>query len=226
MRRFNPQNSHRRSLVLFGLIGAMVLGLAACYPGGPEEIGDLGMILTFSSPSTDYSNLMTYAMEDTVIVLDTGSSSDPLDQQFNSTIIETLHANMAARGFTREMDPATNKPDVWLAVGAVKSEVWFYWYDWGYWGGYPGWGGYYPPYVGTGSFEQGSVLWQMLDLRDITDPTDPDAEPTAMWLGGINGALRSSTSANHDVIEAGINQAFEQSPYISAASKQRGQEVN
>jgi len=126
------------------------------------------------------------------------------------------------------MDPQNNKPDVWLAVGAVETTVWFQWYSWGYWGGYypPGWG-YYPPTTGVGSFQQGSVVWQMLDLRDVVPPIDNDTEPPLMWFAGINGALRSSNSATHGVITEGINKAFAQSSYISAApqSKSSGQEV-
>lgn len=227
MSRITRTNSPTWQFVLLGLTVALLLGLAACNPGGPESLDELGLVLTFHDPDLSYAGLHTYAMEDTVVGLGEG---DPIDIQFNPTILTALQDNMAARGFTREMDPANTKPDLWLAVGTVEATVWVQWYDWGYWGGYypPGWGGgYYPPYTGVASFQQGSVVWQMLDLRGVQLPIEQDTEPTAIWVGGINGAIKSSDVANHAAITNGIDQAFAQSAYIVATppSKHDGQEV-
>jgi hypothetical protein len=198
----------------------MVVGLAACYPGGPENLGDIGIVLTLKNPEGNFSGMMTYAMEDTVVELKKpdDDSSQPINPQFNPLILEELQTQMAKAGFAREMDPAANKPDVWLSVGAVESEVWLYWYSWGYYGGYPGWGGYYPPYVGATSFQQGTIVWQLHDLRGIDDPTDPDAKPPLNWVGSINGALQKNTSTTASDISSGIQQGFAQSPYITAQS--------
>lgn len=217
----------QKSLLLMGVIAAVLFSLPGCYPGGPETLDELGLVMTIRNPDLSFAGLMTYAMEDTVVGLGEG---DPIDIQFNPTILEALQDNMAARGFTREMDPQNNKPDLWLAVGTVESTVWFQWYDWGYWGGYypPGWGGgYYPPVTGVGSFQQGSVVWQILDLRDVQLPITDETKPPAMWLGGINGAIKSSDQANHAAITEGIGKAFAQSPYLIAAppANSKGQEV-
>ena len=103
------------------------------------------------------------------------------------------------------------------AGSEVESEVWVYWYSWGYWGGYPGWGWYYPPYLGSASFQQGTVVWQLHDLRGDDDPSDPEARPPLNWVGALNGALSSSASTTHSEIRSGIKQAFAQSPYITAS---------
>ncbi|MDX2475328.1 MAG: DUF4136 domain-containing protein [Candidatus Krumholzibacteria bacterium] len=230
MNNLLPRSPQWRRLVLIGLSAALALSLAACYPGGPEELDDIGLVVTFNSPDVNYAGLMTYSMEDTVAVLDVDdSSAEPLDTQFNPTILQALQDKMAARGFTREMNPENNKPDVWLAVGAVKSTTWFSWTSWGYWGGYypPSYGGGYYPSGGVANFEQGSIVWQALDLRDIADPTDPATPPPVMWRAGINGALSSSNSATHGKITEGITQGFSQSPYMIAAppTKQNSQGV-
>ncbi len=194
--------------------------LAGCYPGGPESFDDIGLVLTFKNPDTDFTGLRTYAMADTVVVLDAdNNSATPLDRQFNPTILSALQTNMASHGFTR-VSPDSAAPDLWLAVGAVQSEVWISWQSWGYWGGYypPGWGGgYYPPQTGVASFDQGSIVWQLLDVRGF-DPANPTSTPQVIWLGGINGAIRSSNATNHGAIENGIDQGFAQSPYITAAA--------
>lgn len=204
--------------ILVALVVALVLGLAACYPGGPENLGELGIVLTLKNPEANFAGMMTYAMEDTVAVLvkPGDDSSMPIDPRFNPVILDELQAQMAKAGFTREMNPANTQPDVWLSVGAVESEVWVYWYSWGYWGGYPGWGGYYPPYVGSASFQQGTVVWQLHDLRGIEDPTDPDSKPPLNWIGSINGALENSAPTTEADIRDGIRQGFLQSSYIAA----------
>ena len=208
----------RKAGILAALVAALVLGLAACYPGGPESLGELGIVLTLKNPEGNFAGMMTYAMEDTVAELEKpgDDSSEPIETRFNPIILDELQTQMANAGFTREMDPATNTPDVWLSVGAVESEVWVYWYSWGYWGGYPGWGGYYPPYVGSASFQQGTLIWQLHDLRGIDDPQDPEAKPPLNWIGSINGALDSKASTTEAGIRDGIRQGFAQSSYIAA----------
>jgi hypothetical protein len=217
------RNYRRPSGILAGLALALILGLAACYPGGPENLGDIGVVVTFKNPQGNFSGLVTYAMEDTVVALldPNDSSSQPIDPRFNPAILDEIQTQLANAGFTRiaDPDPGANKPDVWISVGAVETETWVYWYSWGYWGGYPGWGGYYPPYVGTASFQQGTLIWQMHDLRDVEDPTDPGAEPLLNWIGALNGAIQNTTT--EATIRNGIKQAFSQSPYIAAQSAKR-----
>ncbi len=218
MKQISRRIERRKAGILVALVAALILGLAACYPGGPESLDELGIVMTLKNPNGNFSGMMTYAMEDTVAILvkPGDDSSIPIDPQYNPIILDELQVQMANAGFTREMDPAANKPDVWLSVGAVESEVWLYWYSWGYYGGYPGWGWYYPPYVGTASFQQGTVVWQLHDLREIDDPDDPEANPSLNWVASINGALEYTNSTTASGIRSGIQQGFEQSPYIVA----------
>ena len=111
----------QRAGFLAALVVALVLGLAACYPGGPENLDDLGVVMTFKNPEGDFTDLMTYAMEDTVVELlkEGDESSGALNPLFNPIILEELQTQMANAGFAREMDPDSNKPEVWLSVGAV-----------------------------------------------------------------------------------------------------------
>jgi len=213
VRRFD----RRRTGILASLVVALILGLAACYPGGPENLGELGIVLTLKNPEGDFSGLVTYGMEDVVAELKKpgDDSSTPINPAFNDIILDELQAQMKNAGFTREMDPENNKPNVWLSVGAVETEVWLYYYSWPYYG-YPGWGWYYPPYVGTTSFQQGTIVWQLHDLRGIDNPADPEAKPPVNWVGSINGALKSNTSTTASDIRNGIQQGFTQSPYVAA----------
>jgi len=216
----------RRAMTVLVAVLLAVL-LAACYPGGPEGTSDLGAVITVRAPEADYTGLATFALEDTVIVLEVDdSSAEPIDPSYNPVILAELRAQMVAAGFQDVTpDTATVTPDVWLVVGAVQAEVWFYWYNWGYMGGWygPGWG--YPPSVGTGSFTNGTVLWQLMDMRG-TVPGDPDQAPAMIWFGGLNGAVQSSHSTNEAGIRKSIDQAFYQSPYIKGTPAKRQEDAS
>lgn len=197
-----------------GLLAATALAAAllvvGCYPGGPESYSDLGLVVTAKNPDAQYAGLQNFAMRDWVYAL-TGPNGegDPHDRRYDPVILDELRARMVAAGFV-DVTADTANPDtvdVWLSVGAVQNTVWYYWYDWGYWGG---WCCYYPPAVGVGNFEKGSVVWQLVDVREAT----AQADPSAVWLAGINGVISGSASDNSDGIRRGIRQAFVQSPYI------------
>ena len=203
--------------VLAILAGALLL--AGCYPGGPESLDEIGLVVTSKNPEGNQSGLLTYAMEDTVVELGGSGDDSSYNHQHDDVILFELQDQMAAAGFQR-VDPDVERPDAWLAAGAVVSEVWYYYQTWGYMGGYWG-GGYYPPYYptgGVGKFDQGTVTWVLLDMRGLPDPIPPDPEPVANWLGAVNGALQSESQVESG-IRTGIRQAFAQSPYIAASGK-------
>jgi len=201
------------------VVVAIALLLAGCYPGGPESLDDLGLVVTQKNPKANHTGLLTYAMEDTVVELNdpNASSSEPLDRQFDQVILEEIQTQLADAGF-RRVDYERERPDAWVRVGAVQSEVWVYWYSWGYRGGYwgSGYGGPSYPSMNTASFTQGTVTWELLDLRGVPDPIPEDPDPVVNWVAAINGALQGS-STTETGIQNGIQQAFTQSPYIEAA---------
>ena len=199
-----------RHTVLPALAVALLLALAACYPGGPESASDTDLTLTVQTPEGDYTNLRTFAMENTVHDLTPPGvdPADPIPQTTKDLILNTLRDEMAKAGFT-EVDTAATDIDTWVLVGAVQSEVWFYYYGWGGW-----YGGYYPHYGNVSSFDVGSVVWQMMDTRNY-DPASEDPPPS-LWLAAVNGALSNSSSTTTTRLVTNIQQAFTQSPYIKA----------
>ena len=117
----------------------------------------------------------------------------------------------------------------------------YYYYDYWYWYGsyYPSWGGYYDYWYPWSyiyysyTYEHGTLLLEMLDgqsLRDYreymdthteeeienADPNDPELpELDFFWQSLVRGILSSSTSYNEDRTLNGIEEAFEQSPYLN-----------
>jgi hypothetical protein len=210
--------ARRRTVLAAALAAVLVLGLAACYPGGPESLGELNTVVTVKNPAGNHEGMRYYAMVDSVYEIKADdSSSEVLDRRYDATIIAEIQGQMSAAGFARVDTSAGDSIDAYVTVGSVVSEVWVYWYNWGYYPGYPGYPGYYPPSVGTASFEQGSVVWQLTDTREFKDPGNSDPKAVLNWAGGINGALNKTASTNEAGIRTGIRQGFAQSPYIKAA---------
>ncbi len=96
-------------------------------------------------------------------------------------------------------------------------------YGWwgGWWGGwYPGYPGYpcyycgYPPTVGYAQYEVGSVVLDLFDLRKLPDTGLPSEDYEPSWLAVMRGLLSSDQNFNSERVVSGIQQAFEQSPYL------------
>jgi hypothetical protein len=90
------------------------------------------------------------------------------------------------------------------------------------WGGgwYPGYPGYpcyycsYPPTVSYESFDVGTIVLDMFDLRQIPASGQVPSDFDPAWVGVFKGLISSSATSNADRVVEKINQAFEQSPYL------------
>jgi hypothetical protein len=210
-----------------GLLALMgfLMALSACYPGdGPSNVQDLDVVLTIHDEDVDFGGFATYAMPDSVvhIVGDEGSGTIELPRDYDDLILELAADNMASAGYLREMNPENTGADLILLVGAVGTEKTHYWYGggcyWSCWGWWPGWGYYppygpgygwgYPPYVGSTTFEKGTII---LTLIDPEGDAGEDRVPV-VWSGALTGVL--SGSGGNGRITYGINQMFTQSPYL------------
>lgn len=210
--------------------------LDGCYPDDSISIDQSDIVLTGYYDSVDFKTLSTYYMPDTVFpIRDDTTDKTPVKDQ--DLILNSIEDNMAANGFTRMYynDTATQTPDVMIAVSAIAvttvSVGWWYPYypGWGWgWGWYTsgsrgtdywygGWWGYYPPGYGWGgvpyysSYTTGTLLMEMTNPDDYR-VIDNDTVVPIYWAGALNGIL--SSGSNSARISKGIDQAFEQSPYL------------
>ena len=218
-------------LLLLAMIG-MALAMYACYPGGATNVEDFDLVVTLFDESFDYKAQQTYRMPNKVVELDgtpmdTTSTINPVTEQL---ILQTVADNMTALGYTRILLPdTTTVPDVVVVCSASTQDwaawvsypwwdYWGWWPGWGYNPGYPGWGGGgwgwgYPP---SGSVYQYTVGTLLIDMSKGTSDPDDEAmmQQSGVWGAGLSGLLSNSLSGDQERVVEGINQAFEQSPYL------------
>jgi len=194
-------------------VGLAAMGLAGCYPQGPEYTDDLDVVYTNFDPEFDFPGHNTYAMPDEIVTdVQITNSGDTIYEYmkpiYADPILAKIDANLAALGWSK-VDVSAN-PDVLMMPAGISSTTYFYsyWYCWWYGGYWGGWGWYYPPYYTVSSYTTGSLIMTMSD-PNIDSPIN--RSPTA-WIGAMSGLLTGGGNINR--VLDGIDQAFEQSPYL------------
>lgn len=165
----------------------------------------------------DFGTFNTYHISDTIPRI----TDDPNDTIITGPealeIVNQIRTNLDARGYQfveRDEDPDLAVIPAIIRVtnvGRVCSGWWWgypgYWPP-GYWG--PG-GGYYYPFCGFYSYETGSLNIDLMDLEN----REENNNISATWTAVLFGSLNSSDNVNLDRALNAIDQAFEQSPYIT-----------
>ena len=214
----------KRWSVLPALAGALLL-FVSCYPGEVTSIAQIDVVVTTHDDTVTFTNFATYALLDSVVHIDfdtlNNQADSLLDRSNDMLILAEVRAGIEAMGYIEEMNPGTTTPDVIVLIGAYAVEnsayisyPWWPWYSWGYPPGYPccgpgyGWG---YPIGGTVTWAQGTLAISMLDPSRL----GTEMEAPVLWVAGINGLLEGSAAGLTVRITNLIDQAFDQSPYLS-----------
>jgi hypothetical protein len=191
---------------VFYLIGIILL-MVSCYPDGLEYYEETDIVYTNYTESFDFASKGTYAIPDKIVKitgnLADGESPEFIKEPYNSQILGKIESNMTALGWTKATDPEnadlTLMPAVWSNTTVV------YWYDYWCWYYYYycGWGWSYPSYT---TYTTGTMVMTLVASGDEY------IEPSSVWTAAINGLM----SGVYDItrVNASIDQAFEQSPYL------------
>lgn len=202
------------------LAAAMGL-LAACYPGGAETLSDLSTVTTQHDPRANFASIHTYALPSSIQVTPS-PYGEPLtiDHSNDAAILATVASNLDGLGW-HQVNPATVTPDVNVMVAVTAtpyreyvSYPFYTWYPG--WAGFTGydetWGVYYPYGGGYPTVIDARSL--RIDMLDTRAPNTTAKQLTAIWTASLNGVSGGSTQSALDRINAGIDQAFAQSPYL------------
>jgi hypothetical protein len=190
-------------LYLIGIVFLMV----SCYPGEIDSYDELDLVYTNYTESFDFAGAGTYAMPDKVVKitgnLSEGESPEFVKEPYQTQILSQIQSHMTDLGWTKVDDPSAADLALMPAVWTNTTVV--YWYDYWCWYYYYycGWGYSYPYYT---SYTTGTLVMTLVAAGD--DYVDP----SSVWSAAINGVVSGSYEASR--VTKGIDQAFEQSPYL------------
>jgi hypothetical protein len=210
--------------------GAM--SLSGCmYPDSSERLDD-NIVFTGHAKETEFSNFKTFAVDPTVHVAsvqaDNSVSTDTADSNVSQQITDHVANLLTGRGYTQVSQ--REDPDLAVTVTGI-SGVQVGSISGGYWGGYystywgfPGYS-YYYPYNTYYTYNTGSLIVDMADLSDAraslpTAPAEPDQPApgglAVVWtMIGYKAYLDDSGTTRVSSAKDAIDQAFEQSPYLT-----------
>ena len=195
----------KKNVILFlGIIFMMV----SCYPDGPEYYEDFDLVYTNYDQTFDFASKGTYSMPDQIVKitgnLAEGEEPEFVQEPYNTQILNLIEDQMSDLGWTKVEDPEdadlTLFPAVWSNTTIVYWNdywCWYYYY-------YCGWGYYYPV---TTSYTTGTFV------MSLAAAGDEYIQPTVVWTGALNGLVSGSFELSR--VTEGIDQAFEQSPYLN-----------
>jgi hypothetical protein len=203
------------------LISAAVMLLAACHKEPyPQDSDNEYLVYTSPGKNVNFSQYQTFDIADSLLVI--GQTDKPMYSQSNNALalIQAYRINMEKRGFIY----TPSNPDADLGIQltyVIKTERFVQYYDDPYWWlDYPGywpagywgnWTGFYYPRPVAYTYTTNALLADIVNLT-----TEQDGKPLEiLWTSYIGGAAGSSIQADVKRMEAAVDQAFVQSPYLT-----------
>ncbi len=235
MKRINP--------ILF-ITGAVILALGSCIKSETVYYDELDVTLTQYDTEFNFSSYTRFAMPDSTILKSNYLKDEEIEAFYapggaSEQTLDIQREKYESRGYvyTDSYDDADFVAVPTLLMMEYSGAVYYppgWW--WGYpgWGwGYPGWGWGYPWYPGYGytyQYKTGTIVLEMVDgdsFRTYTawleslaasggQPAADDEVPSMKirWMATIDGYVSSNVDYNKDRAQKGIDEAFEQSPYL------------
>lgn len=205
---------------LISIVLLMLSSLLACQPEQDTlKLLDELVVSTSYDPVIDFSAYSTYSMAiDTIGFVSNRSPNDTIithqESDFPRPVLQTIESNLNNLGYTRvakDQDPDWRINVYLINDYNLFQEVYYpsYYYPSYYGYGY-GYGSYYGyPYVNTYATNTGSLVIEILDLRNVT----PDNKIKVIW-SAYAGDVYNTIHLIEQSVKA-IDQAFVQSPYLS-----------
>jgi hypothetical protein len=202
----------------------------ACSPEYDATIEEMDLAITRYDKDQNFTGYNTFYLEDTVVyIVENEDDLEDIDRTHDAQIISKVRENLLDMGWTEVTNPddLQSDADVSILLSALAVDMYYYYtywwdyWDWWYWGGwYPGYYPWYPVYPGIGypsyGYTVGTVMIDMLDLQNIQIPTNQEDRPEVdiIWTGAVNGILAGSDASISNRLAKGIDQVFNQSPYL------------
>lgn len=200
------------------MILAVIAFLApACEPQPAEsELLDQLAVFTDYDTEIDFSAYTSYAIPSDTISLYSNATSDkfltPGNSDYARPVVNAIKTNMNNRGFV--LKTRNENPDLGINVSLIHDFSVYqnvYYGGGGFGGGYYGYGSsyYYPSYVSTSTTNSGTLIIEIVDLKNKT----PDNKVKVLWTSTMGDVVNAVQIIDQSV--GGVTQAFAQSPYLT-----------
>lgn len=195
--------------------------LHGCYPKGPEFYSDLDLTATNYDPDYDFANQEYFWMADTVRYI-TNVEDDEIDPDDEAALLQKVETKLEDLNYKRVGLGSPDSAEFVITINVISTRS--SGIGWipgppcypGWWGCYPG---YYPPWWGgyySYSYSTGSVIINWYDPQESPVVLDSEEQQPIHWTAAFNGLISSSEQNNSARINASIDQAFDQSPYLGS----------
>jgi hypothetical protein len=204
---------------------------------------ELDITLTYYDNQTDFNAYTTFAIRDSVGLLTNYLSDDEIEDFYkpgsgSDRIRAYVKQKFTDLGYTYVENDEPFTFAVNLTVALINSEVYVSYPGW-WWGYYPYYSYYYPYwypwygypwYYGYYEYQSGTLVLEFADGQSVYDyrewaagktqeeieNADPDEVPEVemKWQALVSGVAGTSADYNSERAERGINEAFDQSPYL------------
>ena len=184
-----------------------------------SQLTDDFLVGTLYEPSAQFASYQTYELPSYVAIVGSGTTNDTmLSTNQANQLLNQVRSNMNSRGY-REAG-ANDTADLAMNIFTIKTinqtsiitpgSYWGYpgYYDPGYWGYYDSY--YYYPFSYTYTYNTGTIVMEMVDLKNLTLNNN---KLEIIWTSISNGILGTTYSNTQNALYA-IDQSFTQSPYI------------
>jgi hypothetical protein len=201
----------KRKILVSLLVICMVI-FTGCYPGGPDYVEEMDVVLTSHNKDYNFAAKNTYAMPDKIVKITgnviEGDGPSYIPDAAAKLILDRIDMNMTSYGW-QKVDVSAS-PDLLLTPASWETTTVYYWYDYWYWwyGGYYPYWPYYPP-VSYTSYTTGTLLMTLIDPKEL----GANGNPVKEWTGSVNGIMTGTYDATR--MNTSIDKAFAASPYLN-----------
>lgn len=204
---------------LIPMIAVSAFAFFSCQPEQDvTRLLDQLVVSTSYDNTANFSNYGTYSISTDTIGFISNQSNDTIivqaEDDFPRPVLNRINSNLSSAGYTRV--GKDEDPDLRINVYLINDFNLYqqisysnYYYPSYYGYGY-GYGGYYGyPFVSTYASNTGSLVVEILDLRNIT----ADKKVKVLWSAYMGDVYSTINLVKQS--EDAIDQAFIQSPYLS-----------
>lgn len=202
--------------LIFSIIAAGLLGITSCEKDpDTDKLDNDYLVYTNYDKGTDFSDMETFHVIDSILIISNEIKPAYWKNNNSETIIDAYTKNLEERGFLAVTDNAS--ADMVLQISYISNTYYFNNYGPGaWWNNYPGywnWGGWgwYYPFTFVYTYSTGSIIAELVSTVPSTVEKD---KLTVIWNSYICGLLNGNSLSLSRTMNA-IDQAFDQSPYLS-----------